>query len=622
MAVIVGQGISVSPVPDAKLSHESTGTVQNKAVADAIAAEYSTSKTYSVGDVCTHDGKLYECIVDIPKAEGWTSAHWKVSNLGDVASDLNRQLSDVEENQIPELKSALNTVKYMGIVNSRGGYYGYIQYTFTVGHKYTVTNKTSDRINARTQTTGDSTGTAIENIASNIYAGESVVFNPTLPAEYARFWFNASGNVEIVDLSIGLPKAESEIVELSNEIGSIPTLYVKEQNSSLGSKNTSEYITDVAKGLYAWQQSVNLLSDGYLSHKNINASGELYDFETYATYDYFEVKGGRKIICTRNASTTTRIAENALWAFYSDKNEESFISRSTRSTNAVDIPQNAKYARVSIQNDYAVGNYGIMAEYTDGTNISPVYVPYFASYYQFLQPDFNGKKICAFGDSIAASDDGNRNAVTWIDLVKEYFGASEAYNRGIGTSCVTSTNAQGEARTGYAYVDADGDAGEVRRVYATQQSFANYPTEINPCMETVERVNTIPTDTDVVVIIAGTNDIGTTTLEMFESAYRTMLNNIIARVPNAKIYPCTMPFQQTYDLGDTATKAIYEGYRNVIRNVANDYGLPCIDLRKDMFVNARNYQTYMNDTTHYNTSAGRKRIAECVIAKLKGYSSL
>ena len=97
MAVIVGQGISVSPVPDAKLSHESTGTVQNKAVADAIAAEYSTSKTYSVGDVCTYDGKLYECIVDIPTAEGWTLAHWKVSNLGDVASDLNRQLSDVHQ---------------------------------------------------------------------------------------------------------------------------------------------------------------------------------------------------------------------------------------------------------------------------------------------------------------------------------------------------------------------------------------------------------------------------------------------------------------------------------------------------------------------------------------------
>lgn len=96
MAVIVGQGISVSPVPDAKLSHESTGTVQNKAVADAIAAEYSTSKTYSVGDVCTHDGKLYECIVDIPTAEGWTLAHWKVSNLGDNVSNLNRQLSDLE----------------------------------------------------------------------------------------------------------------------------------------------------------------------------------------------------------------------------------------------------------------------------------------------------------------------------------------------------------------------------------------------------------------------------------------------------------------------------------------------------------------------------------------------
>lgn len=96
MAVIVGQGISVSPVADAELSHESTSTVQNKVVTDAIASEYSTSKTYSVGDVCTHDGKLYECIVDIPTAEGWTLAHWKVSNIGDNVSNLNRQLSDLE----------------------------------------------------------------------------------------------------------------------------------------------------------------------------------------------------------------------------------------------------------------------------------------------------------------------------------------------------------------------------------------------------------------------------------------------------------------------------------------------------------------------------------------------
>ena len=108
MAVIVGQGISVSPIPDAELSHESTGTVQNKVVTDAIAAEYSTSKTYSVGDVCTHDGKLYECIVDIPTAEGWTLSHWKVSNLGDAVNDLTRQISDVEENQIPELKTDLS----------------------------------------------------------------------------------------------------------------------------------------------------------------------------------------------------------------------------------------------------------------------------------------------------------------------------------------------------------------------------------------------------------------------------------------------------------------------------------------------------------------------------------
>ena len=108
MAVIVGQGISVSPVADAELSHESTSTVQNKVVTDAIASEYSTSKTYSVGDVCTHDGKLYECIVDIPTAEGWTLSHWKVSNLGDNVSNLNRQINHFDDN----LPGTVQTVNF------------------------------------------------------------------------------------------------------------------------------------------------------------------------------------------------------------------------------------------------------------------------------------------------------------------------------------------------------------------------------------------------------------------------------------------------------------------------------------------------------------------------------
>ena len=41
-----------------------------------IADEYDATATYAVGDVCIHDGKLYQCNTAIGTAEAWTAAHW------------------------------------------------------------------------------------------------------------------------------------------------------------------------------------------------------------------------------------------------------------------------------------------------------------------------------------------------------------------------------------------------------------------------------------------------------------------------------------------------------------------------------------------------------------------
>ena len=47
-----------------------------KADTAALAAAYSETATYAVGDAVTHDGKLYKCSVAITTAEAWTAAHW------------------------------------------------------------------------------------------------------------------------------------------------------------------------------------------------------------------------------------------------------------------------------------------------------------------------------------------------------------------------------------------------------------------------------------------------------------------------------------------------------------------------------------------------------------------
>lgn len=47
-----------------------------KANTGSLAAAYSETETYAVGDAVTHDGKLYKCAVAITTSEAWTPAHW------------------------------------------------------------------------------------------------------------------------------------------------------------------------------------------------------------------------------------------------------------------------------------------------------------------------------------------------------------------------------------------------------------------------------------------------------------------------------------------------------------------------------------------------------------------
>ena len=58
----------------------------------AIAATYSSSSTYKVGDYCIHDGGLYRCTTAITTAEAWTSGHWTAAKIGPDVSDLKSAL--------------------------------------------------------------------------------------------------------------------------------------------------------------------------------------------------------------------------------------------------------------------------------------------------------------------------------------------------------------------------------------------------------------------------------------------------------------------------------------------------------------------------------------------------
>lgn len=74
-----------------------------------IAAEYSASSTYKVGDVVLYNGQLYKCTTAITTAEAWTAAHWTAVTVGGELSSVKDGLTAVEEELTIESSITRNT---------------------------------------------------------------------------------------------------------------------------------------------------------------------------------------------------------------------------------------------------------------------------------------------------------------------------------------------------------------------------------------------------------------------------------------------------------------------------------------------------------------------------------
>ena len=79
--------------------------------ANNLAADYSSTKTYAVGDYCIYNGSLYRCTAAITTAEAWTAGHWTAAVLGDDVGDLksafNRFVTTDKSYELAELESLI-----------------------------------------------------------------------------------------------------------------------------------------------------------------------------------------------------------------------------------------------------------------------------------------------------------------------------------------------------------------------------------------------------------------------------------------------------------------------------------------------------------------------------------
>lgn len=250
----------------------------------------------------------------------------------------------------------------------------------------------------------------------------------------------------------------------------------------------------------------------------------------------------------------------------------------------IQIPENTYYIRIASP---SLDNKNL---YISENELAPKLMKYGTIYFKDTLIDkikfygWNNKKWVSFGHSLVGQN-------KWQPIVASELGLIHT-NCGIGGSKVCGTSAD--------------------------------------AMWTDARINAIPEDTELITILAGTNDHdgtdnigewGSTDTNTFYGAYCTMLDKMYARCPNARIVILTDLWKH-YEIYKGTN---LEDYRVAERKIAYEYGYPLLDTKQLCGFNEANKTTFFASDNgvyiHVNETGG-KRLAEVVIGFLKTITPL
>jgi hypothetical protein len=245
--------------------------------------------------------------------------------------------------------------------------------------------------------------------------------------------------------------------------------------------------------------------------------------------------------------------------------------------------------------------------------------------------NITGKKITFYGDSLTAN-------TVWEQEFARITGGIETV-RGVGSSGMSIT---GPTRVA---IEPSGQYISRRDTFNNENDYINYlaikgfntlvtsPSWIDysndPSGYTLsvgsyfeitskgsgqERINTLPTDSEIVSIMFGTNDYASATLGglgsyndgTFIGEYRACIDKIKLRCPDAMIVVCVPPRRTAeYDANTSSITSVgttFNSMRAMIRSLNDSYGFVQIDFSN--IWNYSNISLYSDDGTHPNP-AGR-----------------
>lgn len=111
----------------------------------------------------------------------------------------------------------------------------------------------------------------------------------------------------------------------------------------------------------------------------------------------------------------------------------------------------------------------------------------------------------------------------------------------------------------------------------------------------VDRISTIPLDTELISIFAGTNDFGHNSIaghygiagdNTLYGAMKTIIEYVLQNYPEAQLFWIT-PLPRETMMVENGIAMILEDYRNIIIDTCNEYGVPVLDFTHDGSINPR-----------------------------------
>ena len=267
---------------------------------------------------------------------------------------------------------------------------------------------------------------------------------------------------------------------------------------------------------------------------------------------------------------------------------------------------------------------------------------------------WKGKICAALGSSLTANGG-------WTDVLKQRFGFSKMYNRGIGGTTLANFSQAGfnDYVTSFrAYTDQTAWDEDRSTVFPSENASADtYTTYSQAWYSSENRINLLPQNTDLVLVDLAVNDyfrtynnhldwntvfntpqINTSYRQginppsyddkKFGDAFALMVKRIKTRCPNAKIVVWGMLYNSaicTYDAATSTESDSLEKYyqlNDYLKHLCSYFGVYYIDMLQESGINVYNLTEYCEDGIHpykpsYNSEKGKYAVANVITNHLK-----